>query len=112
MRTYLWRTEFLLFLLVASLAGCATGHYTPLGEAGNNVVEQLKENVYRVEYRGGVFTSQVQLNAYLRQRCAELTLREGYDFFSDGWTTGRAGTLTPRSHNGDAVQGSETRWAS
>lgn len=84
MRTYLWRTEFLLFLLVASLAGCATTHYTPLGEAGNNVVEQLKENVYRVEYRTSAFTSQVQLDAYLRRRCAELALRGGYDYFQLG----------------------------
>jgi len=68
-------------MLVASLAGCATGHYTPLGEAGTDVVEQLKENVYRVEYRTSAFTSQEQLDRYLRQRCAELTLREGYDFF-------------------------------
>ena len=44
-------------------------------------VEQLKENVYRVEYRVSSFTSQEQLDAYLRRRCAELTLREGYDFF-------------------------------
>lgn len=84
MRLYLWRTEFLLVLLVASLAGCATGHYTPLGEAGNNGVEQLKENVYRVEYQTSAFTSQEQLDRYLRRRCAELTLREGYDYFHQG----------------------------
>lgn len=71
-------------MLVASLAGCATAHYTPLGEAGNDVVEQLKENVYRVEYRTSSFTSQEQLDQFLRRRCAELTLREGYDFFHLG----------------------------
>lgn len=71
-------------ILVTSLAGCATGHYTPLGEAGNEVVEQLKENTYRVEYRVGAFTSQEQLDRYLRRRCAELTLREGYDYFYMG----------------------------
>jgi hypothetical protein len=80
-QTYTWKTEFLLLVLVASLAGCATAHYTPLGEAGNDIVEQLKENVYRVEYRTSAFTSQAQLDAYLRRRCAELTLREGYDYF-------------------------------
>lgn len=84
MRTYLWKVEFLLLLLVASLAGCATAHYIPLGEAGNDVVEQLKENVYRVEYRTNAFTSQEQLDRYLRRRCAELTLREGYDYFHQG----------------------------
>ncbi len=71
-------------VLAASLAGCATGHYTPLGEAGTTEIEQLKVNVYRVEYRTSAFTSQQQLDRYLRQRCAELTLREGYDFFHLG----------------------------
>jgi hypothetical protein len=61
--------------------GCATGQYTPLASAENDQVEQLRENVYRVEYRVSSFTSQEQLDAYLRRRCAELTLREGYDYF-------------------------------
>lgn len=68
-------------MLVASLAGCATGRYTPLGDAEKTEIAQLKENVYRVEYRVSAFASQEQLDRYLRRRCAELTLREGYDFF-------------------------------
>jgi hypothetical protein len=64
-----------------TLAACATGQYTPLGGADRDQVEQLKENVYRVEYRVNSFTSQEQLDANLRRRCAELTLREGYDYF-------------------------------
>ena len=70
-----------MVLLAGSLAGCATGRYTPLGEAEKTEIEQLKENVYRVEYRMSAFTSQEQLDRYLRRRCAELALREGYDFF-------------------------------
>lgn len=69
-----------MLILVASL-GCATGRYTPLGEAEKTEIAQLQENVYRVEYRVSAFTSQEQLDFYLRRRCAELTLREGYDFF-------------------------------
>lgn len=84
MRSYLWRTKLLLLMLVITLASCATRHYTPLGEAGTDVVEQLKENAYRVEYRTSAFTSQAQLDTYLRRRCAELTLREGYDYFYQG----------------------------
>ena len=84
MRSDPWETKLLWLVLVASLAGCATGHYTPLGEAGTDVVEQLKENAYRVEYRMSAFTSQAQLDAYLRRRCTELTLREGYDYFYQG----------------------------
>ncbi len=68
-------------VLATSLAGCATGHYRPLGEAEATEIEQLKDSVYRVEYRASAFTSQEQLNYYLRRRCAELTLREGYDYF-------------------------------
>jgi len=68
-------------MLATSLAGCATRHYTPLGDADKAEIEQLKEDVYRVEYRTSAFTPQEQLDLYLRRRCAELTLREGYDFF-------------------------------
>jgi len=77
----LWKTEVTVVMLAASLAGCATGRYTPLGETEKDEIQQLKENAYRVEYRVSAFTSQEQLDRYLRQRCAELTLREGYDFF-------------------------------
>jgi len=68
-------------MLAVALTGCATGSYTPLGEEGTTEIEQLKENVFRVEYRVAAFTSQEQLDLYLRRRCAELTLREGYDYF-------------------------------
>jgi hypothetical protein len=67
--------------MAVSLAGCATGVYTPLVDTEQDRIEQLKDNVYRVEYRVTAFTSQEQLDAYLRRRCAELTLREGYDYF-------------------------------
>ena len=85
MNAHRWKTDLwgstAALVLVASLVGCATGRYTPLDEAGSTEIEQLKENVYRVEYRTSAFTSQDQLDRYLRRRCAELTLREGYDFF-------------------------------
>ena len=73
-----------LVIAAGSLAGCTTTHYTPLTEAKKEQVEQLKENVFRVEYQVSVLTSQEQLDAYLKRRCAELTLREGYDYFHLG----------------------------
>ncbi|MFZ3013089.1 MAG: hypothetical protein WA045_05215 [Nitrospira sp.] len=81
-----WKTSFkfggpLVLVLIVALSGCATGQYTLLSDAETTEVEQLKGNVYRVEYRTNAFTSQEQLDYYLRRRCAELTLREGYDFF-------------------------------
>jgi hypothetical protein len=77
----LLKTGMTTGMLAASLAGCATKHYTPLGDADKAEIEQLKEDVYRVEYRTSAFTPQEQLDLHLRRRCAELTLREGYDFF-------------------------------
>lgn len=71
-------------ILLLSVSGCATGRYTPLVGTTTTEVEQLKDNQYRVEYRVNVFTSQDQLERYLHRRCAELTLREGYDFFHLG----------------------------
>ena len=71
-------------VILLSLVGCATGSYTPLVEAEQDQIEQLKQNVFRVEYRVTAFTSQEQLDGYLRRRCAELTVREGYDYFHLG----------------------------
>jgi len=71
-------------VLASSSAGCATKHYTPLAEAEEDQVEQLTENVFRVEYRVSAFTSQAALDRYFLRRCAELTLREGYDYFHVG----------------------------
>lgn len=76
-----WASRVGLVFLISFCGGCATGQFTPLASAEKDEVEQLKENVYRVEYRVSSFTSQDQLDDYLRRRCAELTLREGYDFF-------------------------------
>ncbi|MEK6787314.1 MAG: hypothetical protein AABY61_17720 [Nitrospirota bacterium] len=64
-----WKTRFkfsgpLVLVLTVALSGCATGHYTPLGDAEATEIEQLKENVYRVEYRASAFTSQEQLDRY------------------------------------------------
>ena len=70
-----------LLLMMVATAACATGQYQPLAGAAREEVEQLKDNVYRVEYSVSSFTPQAQLDGYLQRRCAELTLREGYDFF-------------------------------
>lgn len=77
-------TRMCALLVLLSWSACATKQYTPLAEAEYAEVEQLKEDVYRVEYRVGAFTSQEQLDRYLKRRCAELTLREGYDYFHLG----------------------------
>ncbi|MDC8450723.1 MAG: hypothetical protein LV473_20560 [Nitrospira sp.] len=101
----LWKTGVTTVMLAASLAGCATRHYMPLGNADKAEIEQLKEHVYRVEYRTSPFTSQEQLDLYLRRRCAELTLREGYDFFhlaqrTDGLGFSRRTAMTVTLYKG------------
>ncbi len=50
MRTFLFEDGVPLLMLTAWLAGCATDHYTPRAEAGTDVVEQSKGNVYWAEY--------------------------------------------------------------
>lgn len=67
--------------LTALISACATARYVPLASAEKGHVEQLRENIYRVEYRVSPFTPQDQLDDYVRRRAAELTLREGYDYF-------------------------------
>ena len=100
-----------LIALSVLCAGCATGQFTPLAEAEKDEVEQLKENVYRVEYRVSSFTSQEQLDAYLRRRCAELTLREGYDYFhlaqrADVLALSRRTSMTVTMYKGQKPAGS------
>lgn len=76
------RNERLLYIITSLfLSACATAHYTPLASADKEQVEQIKEHIYRVEYEVSPFTSQELLDDYLRRRCAELTLREGLDYF-------------------------------
>jgi hypothetical protein len=75
------RSGLIGLALVCSLSACATGDYTPLASAKKSEVQQLKGNVYRVEYQVSPSTSQKQLDEYLRRRCAELTVREGYEYF-------------------------------
>lgn len=43
------KTGVTMVMLATTLAGCATRHYTPLGDADKDEIEQLNENVYRAE---------------------------------------------------------------
>ncbi|MGH7228642.1 MAG: CC0125/CC1285 family lipoprotein, partial [Nitrospiraceae bacterium] len=72
----------ILFSLIFLLQGCATTRYEPLGEARGEEIEQINDNTIRVEYRVSPFTSQDALDEFLLRRCADVTLQEGYDYFS------------------------------
>ena len=102
----------LLMICLVTVAACATGQYQPLTGADKDEVEQLRENVYRVEYRVSSFTSQEQLDTYLRRRCAELTLREGYDFFhlaqrADVLALSRRTSMTVTMYKGQKPAGAD-----
>lgn len=86
-------------LTLLALAGCATTRYQPLAEADKEEVTQLNDSTFRVEYRVSPFTSQVVLDEFLSRRCAEVTLRHGYDYFvmgqrSDSLTYERSASVT------------------
>ena len=104
--------QALLMICLVTSAACATGQYQPLTGADKDEVEQLRENVYRVEYRVSSFTSQEQLDAYLRRRCAELTLREGYDVFhlaqrADVLALSRRTSMTVTMYKGQKPAGAD-----
>ncbi|HMU29427.1 MAG TPA: hypothetical protein PLY42_07140 [Nitrospira sp.] len=97
---------------LVTVAACTTGQYQPLNGADKDEVEQLRENVYRVEYRVSSFTSQEQLDSYLRRRCAELTLREGYNFFhlaqrADVLALSRRTSMTVTMYKGKKPSGAD-----
>ena len=64
------------------MQACATTRYNPLAELQGAGIEQLNDRSFRVEYRVSPFTSQDVLDDFLRRRCAEVTLREGYEYFA------------------------------
>ena len=107
-----WEFGIVLAGLIISFSACATGNYTSLAGAEKDEVEQLRENVYRVEYRASSLTSQEQLDAYLRRRCAELTLREGYDYFhlaqrADVLALSRRTSMTVTMYKGQKPAGAD-----
>lgn len=107
-----WAYGIALAVFITSLSACVTGNYTPLDGADKDQVEQLKENVYRVEYRVSSFTSQEQLDAYLKRRCAELTLRAGYDYFhlaqrADVLALSRRTSMTVTMYKGQKPTGAD-----
>ena len=73
-------------LASASLAGCSTptpyqpamaGHRT----SGGYSEQRISEDRYRVNFAGNSLTSRDRVEGYLLFRAAELTVRDGYDWF-------------------------------
>ena len=78
------RLAAVLSLAAAVLAACQTGPvYRPRGpgEAVGYADRQLAENRFRVTFAGGASTRRDQVEDYLLQRSAEVTLDAGYTHF-------------------------------
>lgn len=70
-------------LAALSLAACATPTvYGPINPQGVGFTEyRIQDNRYRVTFQGGGGAPSAQVEDYALLRAAELTLRDGYDWF-------------------------------
>lgn len=78
---------FAVVALAAALAGCATPTpYQPNipGQAASGGYSELRieDNRFRVNFTGNSLTSRETVEGYLLFRAAELTIQNGYDWFS------------------------------
>lgn len=75
-----------LFIL---FSGCITP-YQPNGFSGGYKDTRIGKNKFVVSFYGNGYTSNQTVQTYLLYRCAELTVKNGYDFFliSGGGVTG------------------------
>ena len=101
-------TQVILLSFLILMQGCATTRYDPLAELQGEGIEQLNDSSFRVEYRVSPFTSQDVLDDFLRRRCAEVTLREGYEYFAmmerfDVLSYQRFASVTLRMYKGQEV---------
>jgi len=67
-------------LLALLFVGCATA-YQPKGFKGGYNDIQLDHDTVRVSFRGNGYTSLDTVATYALYRCAEVTLKYGYDYF-------------------------------
>lgn len=75
------RSFFLALLAVALLQACATP-YQRSGFSGGYSETQLDSNVFRVSFRGNGFTNRDKAADLVLLRSAELTLTNGFKYFS------------------------------
>lgn len=63
------------------LTGCATT-YQKNSLTGGYSETQLDENLFNVTFKGNGYTSKERANDFTLLRCAELTIENGYKFFT------------------------------
>jgi hypothetical protein len=102
------RAALLALTLAGALAACATPTpYQPLGAPGNRVSggfaeQQIEANRFRVMFAGNEMTSRPTVETYLLYRAAQLTVRQGYDWFvtDDRQTDRHTNTYVDRPFGG------------
>lgn len=70
-----------IVLAVAWLAGCATP-YAPAGLTGGFREQRLAVNSWKISFNGNGYTSEDMVVKFWLNRCAELTVRNGYRYFA------------------------------
>jgi hypothetical protein len=75
------------FLMIGILAGCATPTpYAPANPAASNhegyTETRIEDNRYHLKFSGNVATPRETVETYMLYRAAELTLMNGFDYFT------------------------------
>jgi len=82
--------QLLCATLALSMFGCATA-YQSRGFTGGFEETKLGDNIYKVGFAANGFTSPERADRFLLRRCAEITLEQGFRYFSysleNGWAT-------------------------
>ena len=68
-------------LLLSFLFGCATA-YQKNGLMGGFTTTQLDENIFTVTFKGNAYTARDKANDYALLRSAEVTLENGFTYFT------------------------------
>jgi len=72
------KTSVLLLLII--LISCSTP-YQPQNALGGYSSYKIEENTFRVQFKGNQHTKAEKVFEYLERRCAEITIKNGYDYF-------------------------------
>lgn len=103
------RTLFILGLVVAALAGCATA-YQPKGLTGGYSETQLGDNIFQVSFRGNGFTSRERASDFTLLRSADVALEHGFRYFvivtSEKGSKAAAYTTPTTSYTASSAYGS------
>lgn len=100
--------KFSVLALTLMISSCSTS-YKKTGWGGGYSDMALNKDLFQVSFSGNGYTSGATVQKYFLRRCAEITLENGYDYFSfvekDGGATketygeGTSGTIS-KNYNG------------